>query len=357
MVYWLNRPKKYKSNLFSALGCKNRARVTVKMLWKYAFKIINLFYFFIVLIKLYEDQAEAGNRDYLEKLYFEIRNAISPDFQMQNVFSKHFLRTLALIRLALILNKTEEVKAMCNFPSIKSFTELTTDEGIPPDWAFTILDYVFAIHCRLIKFDAGAAYSLRNFLFKNFAFKLRGCKRVCVMATLFAGLRYDVELKGNSRTQDIINIGEYVLTKFVTEKYLAANIDTHQFQELRVYVCFVCLFMADLYKRSPFNAASLLKAAKVHSSTYAGNISEFNRTVIMTIECGRFTKRSEKQNGILLDKSNCERWKAAIVFPRIFDNNGQTLYAARWADLITSLLEKRDYYEHIFWEKRASENR
>ena len=112
---------------------------------------------------------------------------------MQNIFSKHILCTLALIYLALILHKTEKVKAMCSFPSIRSFMKLTTDEEMPPDWVFTILDCAFVIHCRLINFDACAAFSLRNFLFKNFAFKLRGCKHVCVMATLSIGLSYDVE--------------------------------------------------------------------------------------------------------------------------------------------------------------------
>ena len=82
---------------------------------------------------------------------------------------------------------------MCSFPSIRSFMKLTTDEEMPPDWVFTILDCAFVIHCRLINFDACAAFSLRNFLFKNFAFKLRGCKHVCVMATLSVGLSYDVE--------------------------------------------------------------------------------------------------------------------------------------------------------------------
>ena len=303
-----------------------------------------------MLIKLHEDQAEAGNREYLEKLYFEIRNAISPDSHLRNAFSKQFLRTLALIRLALILNKTEEVKAMCNFPSIKSFTELTAGDGVPPDWAFTILDYVFAIHCRLIKFDADAAYLLRNFLFKTFAFKLRGCKRVCVMATFFAGLRYDVVSVENTRTQDITNIGEYVLTKFVTEKYLAPNIDTHQFQEYRVYICFVCLFMADMYLRFDFDAKPLLNAAKVYKHTFAGYISEFIKTALMAIEHGRLRRRSDKQNIILLDKSNCERWKAAIVFPRIFDRNGQTPSVDRWAYLITSLLHRGEYFE--FFNRR-----
>ena len=237
--------------------------------------LFNLFSFFIELIKLHANQAEITNRKYLEKLYSEIRNAKSCDFQIHSMSSaKHFLCTLALIYLALILHKTEELKRMCYFSSIRSFTELTTGEGILPDWAFTILDSVFAIHCRLIKFDACAAYSLRNFLFKNFAFKLRGCKRVCVMATLFVGLSYDVESVENTRTQDIINIEEYVLTKFVTEKYLGRNIWT-TYPEFRVYICFVCMFMANLYLRFDFDVTPLLNAAKVHKQTYAGYISEF----------------------------------------------------------------------------------
>ena len=299
----------------------------------------NLFNFFIDLIKLHANQAETTNRKYLEKLYFEIRNSKSCDSQMQNMFSKHFLCTLALIYLALILHKTEEVKRMCDFSSIRSFTELTTDEGIPPDWAFTILDYVLAIHCRLIKFDACAAYSLRNFLFKNFAFKLRGCKRVCVMATLFIGLSYDVESVENTSTQDIINIGEYVLTKFVTEKYLGRNIWT-TYPEFRVYVCFVCIFMADMYLRFDFDATPLLNAAKVYKQTYAGYISEFITVALLAIEKGRFRKRSEIQNEMIFQRSS-KRWKAAIVLPRIFDNHCRTPSTAQWANFLTLLIEKK----------------
>ena len=304
--------------------------------------VFNLFCFYIVLIKLHEDQAEAGNRDYLENLYPEIKNAISPDSHLQNAFSKQFLRTLALIRLALMLNKTEEVRTMCNFPSIKSFTELTTDEGIPPDCAFTILDYVFVIHCRLVKLDADAAYSLRNFLFKTFAFKLRGCKRVCVMATLFAGLRYDVESVENTRTQDITNIGEYVLTKFVTEKYLAFNTET-PYQEFRVYICFVCMFMAEIYAyQFCLDTTSLFAAARVFKLTYAGYISEFLAFAIVTTQRSGFIKRSKRQNENIFHKSRSERWKVAIVLPRIFDNQCQTSATVRWAERINFLLQGKE---------------
>ena len=304
--------------------------------------VFNLFCFFIVLIKLHEDQAEAGNHDYLEKLYSEIKNAISPDSHLQNAFSKHFLRTLALIRLALMLNKTEEVKAMCNFPSIKSFPELATNEGIPPDWAFTILDYVFPIHCRLVKSDANAAYSLRNFLFKNFAFKLRGCKRVCVMATFFIGLSYDVESVENTRNQDIINIGEYVLTKFVTEKYLALNPET-PYPEFRIYICFVCMFMAEMYAyQFCLEAASLFAAARVFKLTSAGYISEFLAFAIVATQRSGLKKRSKRQNENIFHKSRSERWKVAIVLPRIFDDQGQTSATVRWAERINFLLQGKE---------------
>ena len=296
--------------------------------------------FFVVLITLHADPAESGNRTFLTYLYGEIYRTRTNNSEMLT-FSKRFLLNLALIRLALMLNKTaEEVKKMCDFPSIKSFAELTTDEGVAADWAFTILDYVFAIHCRLIKVDADAAYLLRNFLFKNFAFKLRGCKRVCVMATLFAGLCYDVESMENTHTRDIINIGEYVLTKFVTEKYLGRNV-SKTYPEFRVYVCFVCIFMADLYKHFDFNVTPLLNAAKEFQATHAGYISEFVKVILMAIEKGMFKKRSEYQNEFLLKKNCSERWKAAIVLPRIFDDDCRTPSTARWANRITLLEEKK----------------
>ena len=292
------------------------------------------------MIKLHSNLAETGNCVVLTNLYNEIHHTYANASKMLT-FSKRFLLNLALIRLALMLNKTaEEVKGICNFFSFKSFQELITQEGVPPDWAFTILDYVFAIHCRLTKVDADAAYSLRIFLFKNFAFKLRGCKRVCVMATLFVGLCYDVESMENTRTQDIINIGEYVLTKFVTEKYLELKVLT-AYAEFRVYVCFVCIFMADLYKHFGFNTTPLLNAAKQFRVTPAGNISEFVTVALMVIENNRFRQRSEQQHNNLFQPSCWERWKAAIVLPRICDDDQcRTASTDRWGNIVT-LLEQR----------------
>ena len=277
---------------------------------------------FVELINVYSDDIP-----FLTHLYHQYF-CVLPKNRRMHCFPKSILHTLAVIRLTLILGKDDVAKyvGLTSIPFIQSFTELTSDEGIPPDWCSTILNYVLAVHCRLIKIDANAAYLLRNYLFKNFAYKLRGSKRVCIMVTFFAGLQYD--FVSIEETPDILNIGEYLLTKFVCDKYLRAN---KLFSEYRVYFCVACIVMADLYKEP------LLLSAAIFENTHAGYIAEFFRAIKRAIE-STVTQDQQKQCEHTLDPKYSRRWKTAIVYSRLFDETAPvTECVERWRGMIRSI--------------------
>ena len=263
-------------------------------------------------------------------LYCEISTADASDPLMNN-FPKNILRKLALIRLSLIIEKNEDLEDLCQFPAvITSFTDLTTNyEGIPPDWTFTVLDHTFAVHWRLIRVFPNAAYALRNFLFKNFAFKLRGVKRVCVMATLFAGLCHD--FVSVWLTPGIVDIGEYVLTKFVSEKYLKF-LSRKPVYEIRVYICFVCVLMAAVVNMLDLDETKFLNAAREYWYIRAGYISIFMRVAVFAIEkkSTPFTRISNKDI-----KRHSLRWKTAIVKSRLDDISAPvTQSVRRWLNIL-----------------------
>ena len=291
--------------------------------------VVNLTYhvFFSELINICQKQNDMQT---LNDLYHEISSAEASDPQINN-FPKNILRKLALIRLSLILQKNEDLEDLCQMPpAIKSFTDLTTNyEGIPPDWTFTVLDYTFAVHCRLIQVHPNAAYALRNFLFKNFAFKLRGVKRVSVMTILFAGLCHDfVSLTG---TPGIVDIGEYVLKKFACEKYLKFT-SRKPVSEIRLYVCIVCVFMADMVKMLGHDETKFLNAARIYRKTRGGYISSFIKLAVSTIE--KRNNRAEKISNKDI-KRHSLRWKTAIVKSRLDDESAPvTESVKRWLNII-----------------------
>ena len=289
-----------------------------------------MLFFVFFLAELINICQKQNDMQTLNNLYCEISSAEASDLLMNN-FPKNILRKLALIRLSLILGKNEDLEDLCQFPpAITSFTDLTTNyKGIPPDWTFTVLDYTFAVHCRLILVYPNAAYALRNFLFKNFAFKLRGVKRVSVMATLFAGLRHDfVSIR---MTPGILDIGEYVLTKFVSEKYLKF-LSRKPVYEIRVYICFVCVLMADVVGMLGLDETRFSNAAREYWYIRAGYLSLFFKVAVSAIEKRNtpITKNSSKD----IERQSL-RWKTAIVKSRLDDISAPvTNSVKRWLNIL-----------------------
>ena len=244
------------------------------------------------------------------------------------------LHILALIRLTLMLGKDEEAKSFCRkyFPSVGSFSELTANEGIPPDWCSTILNFVLAVHCRSIIIDSKAAYLLRNYLFKNFAYKLRGLKRACIIATLFTGLRYD--FVSIEKTPDILNNGEYVLTKFVSKKYLYGP--DKLISEIRIYVCVACIVMADLYQM-----LKLFQAARNFQRTRAGNIADFLMAIMRRLGYPDAHEKKRRYEYVSHPRYSL-RWKTAIAYSRLFDETAPvTDCGERWRSIIRSIEDNK----------------
>ena len=278
----------------------------------------------------YEGYVLGQNR--METLYDELKNSFPVENKVMP--SRNFLYEIALMRLALAQNKTEDVGLYLNkFLLFMDIKDLVDDGGISGEWAFTILNYVLAMNCQMVLADDFKSWLLGSFIFKNFAYKLRGAKRLAFMATLFAGLHYDCRCeKVENRVK---SIGLYLFKKFNREKYTSVS-------ECQVYMSFAYLFMADMYfikgkKKIAVDVLKLISALKPRNATYLW--------VILKVLC-RYVKRkrtssigfNHKKDHELLMESLCQsRWKTAIVASRLcedskYDNDS----VKRWRKYLNS---------------------
>ena len=143
----------------------------------------------------------------------------------------------------------------------ENINQMISSQGFPADWAFTIGGLFNFAHCSLVKQSKFlTAGLLRNAIFKNYAYQLQGIKRVAFMANLFSGLHYD--FSPARELKSICNIAEYVVAKFdISGKAMLS--------EVRIYVAFVRLIMADLEKQvqgeNSEKCLELIKGANLHN--------------------------------------------------------------------------------------------
>jgi len=144
----------------------------------------------------------------------------------------------------------------CRFQSdeishYREVQKLIADPGLPADWAFTVFNLFPPVHSWLIKKENEHDATLfRNFILQNYAYKLRGVKRVAFMASFFASMHYDFTESKN--IDDARNLSRYVITKF----------DRVPEPEFRIYVTFTRLIMADVETsriRDDHSAEELIK--------------------------------------------------------------------------------------------------
>ena len=271
---------------------------------------------------------KAEDLEYLDIIYREIEEKHNEERANHPPHQLNCLHNVALLRLALLIpSRSRNVSQFCRTQFCKTLDDLKDDKGIPGDWAFTALNYVLAVHCRLIAEGANnplyvdEASNLRNYIFKNFAFKLRGMKQICFMTTLFVGLRYDFDEKDELR--EVISIGKYVLRKYDFKKYRKL------YTENRFYFAFVYLFLSEIYtsnsemhKLEKVQARKHTKQAKVNTSApSANNLWQFlNETfLIIKHECHRKEMSKERHDKIMDLKCKC-RWKKALVSSRLKEN-------------------------------------
>ena len=196
--------------------------------------------------------------------------------QKTNPDSMTFLQKLGAMHIAAAVGEkaNSELDPMTD-PVIqfyRNLKELVDNKGIPADWAFTICNLICLIHNYLRTSDKpDVAGLIRNFVFKDYAFQLRGIKRVAFFANLFANLHYEaaempdttedkaeanlrnktVELPDQTKDKaedeyktvrdKIMEIGQYTLQRFCTDTSKWKN-----HPEGRIYLAFTGLIMADV---------------------------------------------------------------------------------------------------------------
>ena len=241
------------------------------------------------------------------------------------------LTELALARLAIATNNEEDLELYFNelkfYENIQNFV---VDYGISGEWAFTVLDYLLAVHCLLVTVDEKKAFLLRNFIFKNFAYKLRGSKRVVLMATLFIGLQYDCVFENGKRW--VIGIGKYFFEKFFVQKYVETA-------ENRVYVAFVMLCFAHIYAivgERCEERDKIILDFKALDKANVYNLWDFAKVLCKSIENNRKVHRTPLQAENFRRLSCKDRRKIAFVASRLREPEKlKTESVRRWLGYIS----------------------
>ena len=245
----------------------------------------------------------------------EVYEPLKRNFVIQRLRPKKcfHLDELALMRLAIEINRIGDICLYCNdvkfYENIRS---LVHDQGISGEWAFTVLNYLLAVHYQLIRVDEKKAFLIRNFIVKNFAYKLRGPKRVAFMATLFIGLQYDCEFENGERW--VIGIGEYFFQKFLVQQYV--NIS-----EYRVYIAFVILCFAHIYAiakgRKSIQSRNMIFSLKELSMVKVCSLWDFIRVLCKSIPKNGYVKRTPIQTENFSSLDCKKRREIAFVASRL----------------------------------------
>jgi len=229
---------------------------------------------------------------------------------------------------AMLLGSTFEEDAKQAFVSYKeinfyeTLNELIQSKGLPADWAFTIFNLFHPIHYYLVsKQKYKIAGLLRNFIFKNYAYNLRDAKWVAFMANFFASLHYDYS-PNNKELESIRNIGKYVFAKFDTGE---ANLE--ETPEIRIYICFVGLMMADMEMQTPVEGsreqcAFLFEEVNLDkriNSTCLYELWQFLHNFKQMIEKDSTFSVINLTHCYVLDSVCREKWTTAIFANRCFE--------------------------------------
>jgi len=207
--------------------------------------------------------------------------------------------------------------------------DLIESTGLPADWAFTVYNLFFPLHSFLKKREMFDADLFRDFIFQNYAYKLRGVKRVAFMANFFASMHYDF-----TKTKDIKkarNLSQYVITKFgsVSES------------EFRIYVTFTRLIMADVETQvkaddSAEECKKLFKDAKLQDKIEKGGLQRLWSFLVIYKEMIKHNSRLEleemKYKFVMVPECR-GRWMKAICASRHYEQfllQDKSLFVETW---------------------------
>ena len=169
------------------------------------------------------------------------------------------LQCLGAMHIAAILDK--KVGSDYNFHrkySGREDIQIIINVGSPADFAFTIFILVDSVS-NFIKRNGEYYFALIVTLltFENFAYKLRGAKRVAFIAMLCASLHYDVDPPPNEtfRLNQLKTMVDYALNNFGVGSKAGMS-------EVRIYLTFTSLIMADVFKQIQNDDANCLEYIK-----------------------------------------------------------------------------------------------
>ena len=200
-----------------------------------------------------------ANRQTMHRLFQEV-DALALEMNSESI---RFLQRFSAMHIGAILR--QEARSKLNkLPGIFNVNSMIDSKGIPADWAFTICNLIDAIHF-FRGVDKRCIEDIRDFIYKSYAYKLQKVKRIAFLTNLFACLRYDAFIV---TTNDILNIGRYILAKFGGSKQKNTL-------EVRIYLAFTNLILADQLEDKEksleyIQKANILSDIAVHSPIFIG---------------------------------------------------------------------------------------
>ena len=242
------------------------------------------------------------------------------------------------MRLSFLIDPDNQLEVLSKCCNVKPpLTIDVLDEVVAADWAFTVLKFLFPVHGRLIQLDQEKARCIREFLFMNYACKLQGPKRFCILTTMFGGLRYDFEWEKG--IQGVFSIARYTLASRSFEKNLMR-------EEKLCYLGFLRLFIGDIYDlgenpKEARNTTAFLEQFRSVSLTH--NMSTFFQTIYRIIrKKNAGTKGCRTSNRKLILQPECQlRWRRGIVFSRLEEQGITTATGRDWLKRIAWIEGKK----------------
>jgi len=257
----------------------------------------------------------------------------------------NFLQRFGAMHVGSLLAKHPKCRLIIQeIQHYEEVNHLIADKGLPADWAFTVFNIFFPLHCFLRKKEKIKATFFRDFLFQNYAYKLRGVKRVAFMANFFASMHYDF-----TKIKDIHYIRNL-------NQYVFANFDSFPGTEVRIYVTFTRLIMADVetqLKDDDFDEKRkrLFRDAKLHNRIMEGSLQQLWSFLILYKEMIEHNSRLEfeKLRHRFVMVPECRvRWRKAICSSRHYEKclHDETLFATTWKNrLRTKILFEQTAYD------------
>ena len=261
----------------------------------------------------------------MHRLFIEV-DALVLEMNPINPESKRYLQRFGAMHIGAILSERATSTAS-NPPNVENLKDLIDDKGIPADCAFTICNFVDAIHF-FVGVSKSYIKSVRFLVFKNYAYGLQRVKRFAFFANVFACLHYDTF---RTESEDILQFGEYPCSTFNDSKQ-------KNMPEVRIYVAFIRLILADLRKQLGYEKtsleyikkASIFRDVAVHSPSLIG-LCDFLKLFSEMINDEKAKVKPEQLEQSFLMLPECkEKYNKAICASRHYKFSSNSRLVKLW---------------------------